>query len=128
LFRGQTINGRTEDKTLTSRVLRTVNSHEGFWFYEDFGYFTGKSAANLNDFVKALKQVDIKSIDFHFGRGDFRRWIQFTIGDIDLAIRINRIPQDMRGEKLRSFLIAAVEERISQLRKKNKVKLRKTQL
>jgi hypothetical protein len=64
-----------------------------------------------------LQVVDVQSIDFHFGRGDFRRWIQFILGDVGLATRINRISQDTRGEKLRSDLIKAVNERIIELKK-----------
>ena len=64
-----------------------------------------------------LRVVDVQSIDFHFSRGDFRRWIQLIIGDVELSIRINRIPQDTRGEKLRSDLIEAVNERLSELKK-----------
>jgi len=111
-----TISRRTVDKTLASKILRTVRSHEGFWFNKATGDFSGKNATSLSDFAKMLRLVDVQSIDFHFSQGDFRRWIQFIIGDIDLAISINRIPQDKRGENLRSYLIRAVNERISELK------------
>lgn len=65
-----------------------------------------------------LRVVDVQSIDFHFSRGDFRRWIQLIIGDIELSVRINRIPQDTHGEKLRNDLIRTVNERIIELEKK----------
>jgi hypothetical protein len=105
------------DKALASKILRTVHGHEGFWFYTAPGEFTGKNAASLNDFAKMLRVVDVKSIDFHFSRGDFRRWIQIIIGDFDLSTRINIIPQDTRGEKLRSDLIRTVNQRIIELKK-----------
>lgn len=110
---------RAVDKTTASKILRTVRSHEGFWFYNAPGDFTGKNARSLNDFAKMLRVVDVKSIDFHFSRGDFRRWIQIILGDLELSIRINIIPKDTRGEKLRSYLIKAVNDRIIEL-KKNK--------
>ena len=105
------------DKTRASKILRTVHSHEGFWFYKAQGDATGKNATSLKDLVKMLRVVDVESIDFHFSRGDFRRWIQFIIGDVDLATRINRIPQATRGEELRIDLIRAVNERIIELTK-----------
>jgi len=111
------------DKTLASKILRTVHAHEGFWFHKATGDFTGKNATSLNDFAKMLRLVEVQSIDFPFSRGDFRRWIQLIIGDIDLAIRINRIPQDTRGEKLRKDLIRAVDERIVELKKVYHIKL-----
>jgi len=73
---------------------------------------------SLKDFAKALQLIDGKSIDFHFGRGDFRRWIQFILGDIDLSARINSIPQNTRGQDLREALIETVSKRIMELRKK----------
>ena len=105
------------DKALASKFLRTVHSHEGFWFYKAPGDYTGINAMSLNDFAKMLRVVDVQSINFHFRRGDFWRWIQFIIGDVDLSARINRIPQDIRGEKLRSDLIKTVNERVGELKK-----------
>jgi len=102
---------------LASKILRTVKAHEGFWFNRAPGDFTGKNASSLRDFAEKLRLVDVQSIDFHFSRGDFRRWIQLIIGDIDLAIRINRISQYERGEKLRIAIIKAVNERITELKK-----------
>jgi hypothetical protein len=104
------------DKTLASKILRTVHNHEGFYFYNALGEYTGKNAMSLKDFSKMLQTVDVQSVDFHFSRGDFRRWIQFILGDVDLSIRINQIPQDTRGEKLRSGLIKNVNERIGELK------------
>ena len=105
------------DKALALRILRTVHNHEGFWFYVAPGDYTGVSAMSLKDFAKKLRVVDVQSIDFHFSRGDFRRWIQFILGDIDLSTRINRIPQDTRGEKLRGYLLRVVNERLIELKR-----------
>ena len=104
-------------QTLALKVLRTVRNHEGFWFYKGLGNYTGENALSLRDFSKVLRVVEVESIDFHFSRGDFRRWIQFILGDLDLCVRINRIPRDIKGEKLRSSLINIVDERISELKR-----------
>jgi hypothetical protein len=104
------------DKTLASKILRTVHNHEGFYFYNALGVYTGKSAISLKDFAKMLQVIDVQSIDFHFSRGDFRRWIQFILCDVDLSIRINQIPQETRGEKLRIVLIKNINERIGELK------------
>ena len=117
MSRKQTIIRKAIDKSRASKILRTVHSHEGFWFYKAPGDFTGKNAGSLKDLAKMLRVVDGQSIDFHFIREDFRRWIQFIIGDVELSTRINRIPQDTRGEKLRSDLIRTVDERINELKR-----------
>jgi alpha-amylase len=117
LSKKETAIRKAVDKTLASKILRTVHSHEGFCFYKALGDCTGKNAMSLKDLAKMLQVVDVQSVDFHFSRGDFRRWIQFILGDVDLASRINRIPQDTRGEKLRNALIKTVNERIIELKK-----------
>jgi hypothetical protein len=105
------------DRMLASKILRTVHNHESFYFYKALGEYTGKNAMSLKDLAKMLQIVDVQSVDFHFSREDFRRWIQFILGDVDLSVRINRISQDTRGEKLRSTLIKTVNERIEELKK-----------
>jgi hypothetical protein len=117
LSRRETAIRKAVDKSLASRILRTVHTHEGFWFYNASGDYTGKNAMSLKDFAKILQVIDVQSIDFHFSRGDFRRWIQFILGDIDLSTRINRIPQDARGEKLRGYLLRVVNERLIELKR-----------
>ena len=111
------ITRKVPDKTLALKILRTVRNHEGFWFYKGLGNYTGKNALSLRDFSRILRVVEVESIDFHFSRGDFRRWIQFILGDVDLCVRINRIPKDIKGENLRSSLIKIVDERISELKR-----------
>jgi hypothetical protein len=117
IFKKETAIRKPVDKALASKILRTVHSHEGFWFYTAPRDYTGINAMSLKDFAKKLRVVDVQSINFHFSRGDFWRWIQFIIGDVALSSRINRIPQDTRGEKLRSSLIKAVNKRIGELKK-----------
>jgi hypothetical protein len=112
-----TVIRKAVDKTRASSILRTVHNHEGFYFYKALGEYTGKNAKSLKDLAKMLQVVEIQSVDFHFGRGDFRRWIQFILGDVDLSSRINRIPQNTRGEILKNTLIKTVNERIEELKK-----------
>jgi hypothetical protein len=109
---------KDETKVLASRILRIVNNHEDFMFYRAIGDFTGEKAKSLSDFKKKLQFIDIQSVDFHFGRGDFRRWINFILEDVELATRINRIPQYTRGEKLRGYLLRIVNERLIELKSK----------
>ena len=107
-----TVIRKAVDKTRASGILRTVHEHEGFYFYKALGEYTGKNVMSLKDLSKMLQVVEIHSVDFHFGRGDFRRWIQFILGDVDLSSRINRIPQDTRGEILRSIWVILIRENI----------------
>jgi hypothetical protein len=104
------------DKAAVSKILRTVPSHEGFHFFKALGDSTGKVAANLADFAEKLRTVDIRSINFHFPRQDFEKWLRDIIGDSELARRISRLGREIHGERLRSEIIRIVRARMDELK------------
>jgi hypothetical protein len=104
------------DKATVSRMLRTVPQHEGFHFFRAPGDSTGKIATSLADFVEKLRTVDIRSVNFHFPRQDFEKWLRNTIGDAEMSTRISRIKRDTHGEKLRNEIIQVVKGRIDELK------------
>jgi hypothetical protein len=99
-----------------SRILRTVSMAEAFHFFADIGQYDGKSATSLVDFSEKLKTVQLKSMEFHFKRGDFERWIRETLGDGYLADGIGRIDKAVQGEELRTALQRTVENRLYYLK------------
>ncbi|MHA1939331.1 MAG: DUF5752 family protein, partial [Candidatus Thorarchaeota archaeon] len=102
---------------LASRILRTVASPEAFLFFTDIGLYTGEFAPCLADFLEKLEKIPLKSIEFHFERGDFEKWIRETLGDENLANMISKIGKSTRGEELRKTIQRMVERRLSQLEK-----------
>jgi len=62
----------------TSKILRTLPRDKAFYFFTSIGNYTGKSASSLEEFVKKILDVNIKSLEFHFYRGDFEKWIAET--------------------------------------------------
>jgi len=101
-----------------SEILRTVPPHQSFLFFEDIGKYTGRRAANLSDFWENMKTIDIKSVTFHFERGDYQRWIKETLHDAELARRLKRIKKSGSGEELRNTILHAVRKRLGELQKK----------
>jgi len=99
-----------------SKILRTVSLPEAFHFFTDIGQYTGKSATSLADFSEKVKIVQLKSIEFHFKRGDFERWIRETLGDEYLAGEIGRIDKSTQGEALRAATQRTVENRLYYLK------------
>jgi hypothetical protein len=99
-----------------SRILRSVPEQEGFRFYLAVGEPTGETAVSLADFVKKLETIDVRSVNFHFPRKDFEKWIRGVIGDADLALRIGRIRLDVKGEALRSEIMRVVKVRLNELK------------
>jgi Family of unknown function (DUF5752) len=107
-------------KTLkeTASVLRDVPPENAFYFYRSLGAPTGAAARNLSDFVGVLSSIDVASIQFHIGRGDFENWLKM-LGDDRLAQQITGLKEKkLSGEQLRISLVDTVKTRINQLRKR----------
>jgi hypothetical protein len=65
-----------------------------------------------------LSSIDIASIQFHAGRGDFENWLKM-LGDDTLARQISGLKEKrVSGEQLRTSLVDAVKARIDQLQKR----------
>jgi len=103
------------DKTTISRIVRTVPHHEGFHFFRDLGDPTGTVATSLADFLEKMRNADIHSVNFHFKRQDFAKWIMGIIGDAELSRRISRIRKEAQGEGLREEIIRVVKGRLEEL-------------
>jgi len=102
--------------TEIAKILETVPHEKGFHFYNGLGYSTGETATSLDNFVKKLQVVVADSVNFHFQRGDFQKWIEDTLGDKELAKRVSLIKPPISVEELRKELIAIVQTRITELR------------
>jgi len=98
-----------------SEILRTVPPDKSFLFFEDIGKYTGILAANLADFCEDIKMIDMKSVTFHFERGDYERWVRETLHDLQLAGRFKRIGKSNSGEKLRNKILQVVRKRLDEL-------------
>ncbi|MBX5328945.1 MAG: DUF5752 family protein [Candidatus Bathyarchaeota archaeon] len=98
-----------------SRILRTVSENEAFYFYEDIGKPTGENARNLIDFLEKIKSAKLETILFHHQRKDFKNWIEKTLGDSELAKKIERITPSY-DDKLRTQIQAIIEGRLKELK------------
>jgi len=103
------------DPESASKILRTVPPEKSFLFFTDIGQYVGEFAQSLEDFYEKISVVPLKSLDFHFKRGDFEKWIRGTLGDAYLADRISRINKSIQIEKLRTTLKRIVKRRLNQL-------------
>jgi hypothetical protein len=102
---------------LPSRVLRSVLREEAFYFFTSIGNYTGVSASSLDEFLQRMKDVDIKSLEFHLFREDFEKWISQTLGDGKLAGEIRLVRgQKIVGNALRDRLYFVVSRRLKELR------------
>ena len=90
-----------------------------FYFFLSHGKYTGESATSLEEFADKIEKINTKSLEFHFCRGDFERWVAETLGDTELAKQINNLSkQNPVGETLRSQLYDVVSNRLMETKAK----------
>jgi len=103
----------------TSRILRTLPREKMFYFFTSIGNYTGKSAASLKEFMDKINEVDVRSLEFHFYRGDFEKWIAEVLQDEELAEEVRKLRKfNPMGEVLRNQLHATVSKHLKQLTSK----------
>ena len=108
---------RASNKEVIEKILSKVPQYNAFYFFRGIGQYSGKFATSLLDFDHKVKTLDSDSVDFHFERGDFEKWIRTTIGDTYLADEIAKINESVKGEELLTQLCKMIEERLTELKK-----------
>ncbi len=112
-----TIKKPTSDKEAIGKILSSVSYDKGFHFFTAVGKYTGETAINLYSFCEELRTIELQSVRFHFDRRDFQNWLNGTLGDAELADRIDRIDAKLSDEKLKTELLKIVQDRFEKLQK-----------
>ena len=60
--------------------------------------------------------MDVRSVNFHFKRRDFEKWVRDVIGDVELATKMGKIRKETHGEKLRNEIVQLVKGRLDELK------------
>jgi alpha-amylase len=101
-------------------------ANEPFLFYTGAGKqcYTGQMAWSLKGFIGAIKEVDVKALEFHVGNGDFESWTKNSLKDTDLAAKLAEIKlSGKKGAALKTALVNAAEKRYSTLKKQTQTSL-----
>ncbi len=104
-------------KQKEKNLLSNVTYENGFHFYTEVGKYSGVTATSLAEFADKLKTIPIQSVNFHFKRQDFQKWLKTTIGDEELARRIDSIKTTLTDENLRKELFKTIQNRITEITK-----------
>jgi predicted heme/steroid binding protein len=104
---------KTPNNNAVQHILRSVPFEQGFHFAT--GMYTGETAISLFSFYEELRTIDLLSVQFHFQRGDFQKWIRTTLGDEELAARIDKISSTLNAEEVKKTLLKTVQERLADL-------------
>jgi len=108
---------RADSPESAAKILRITPIKEAFYFFSDIGQYTGIFARSLEEFYEKISSVPLKSLEFHFARGDFEKWIKEILGDMHLAKTINSMDKSLKAEKLRTMLKRNIRRRINYLKK-----------
>lgn len=102
------------------RSLRRLPREKEFYFFTSIGNYSGQHASSLEEFVTKIRQVNVKSLEFHFHRGDFERWVAEVLEDEELANAIKSLHNfSPLGDVLRDQLYLVVRKRYEKLRGQN---------
>ncbi len=101
----------------SSKILGKLPREKAFYFFTSIGNYTGESAASLEEFLEKIKEVSIKSLEFHLYREDFEKWIAQTLEDKELAQEIQNLRNmNLAGDNLRDQLCLTVLKRYEKLK------------
>ena len=106
----------TTSRDIAKKILGEVSECCAFYFFNDFNKYSGTYANSLIVFSNALKKIEKESLNFHFNRGDFEKWIRTTIGDSYLANEINKISAYTDEGELLENVCQIIEKRIIELK------------
>jgi hypothetical protein len=102
--------------------LRNVPREEAFYFFTSIGNYTGQSASSLEEFLLKIKDINVKSLEFHLYREDFEKWIDQTLGDFKLAEEIKLLRNTKSvGTALRDRLYFMVSRHLKDLKSASSV-------
>ena len=100
-----------------ARILRKLSRENAFYFFTSVGNYTGENAVSLEEFVKRIGEVNAKSLEFHFYRGDFEKWVAEVLEDGELAEEIRSLKNlKPAGDALRGQLYLIVSKRFEKLK------------
>jgi len=101
----------------TRTRLATLTANEPFLFCTGTGEenYTGDMAWSLKGFIKMLKTVEVRALEFHNRRGDFESWAESSLQDPTLKASLKRIRAlKVKGEDLRNRLVNAAQKRFNE--------------
>lgn len=105
------------NSTSTLKILRTVPVDKAFYFYMGIDRPMNVRASSLEEFLARLGTVEMGSIEFHFARGDFEKWIGM-LGDQTLVQSIAELKnRNLHSSELRQKLFEITSARVNRLQK-----------
>jgi hypothetical protein len=102
-----------KEKNMVNDLFYPSKLKQFFYFSSPSGHFFGESVLFLEELAEKIRKIDIKTIEFHFYRRDFEKWISNIVSDEELAKAISNLHEKkLCGETLRSELYNVIVSHI----------------
>ncbi|MDH7563923.1 MAG: DUF5752 family protein [Candidatus Bathyarchaeota archaeon] len=94
-------------------IFAVLPREKAFYFFTSIGNYTGVNASSLNEFAEKIREVNVKSLEFHLNRGDFEKWLTEVLQDTEIAEEIRKLKRlNLAGDDLRNHLCETVSRRL----------------
>ncbi len=111
----RTIGVPETSKEKAAAILAYAPHDKSFNFYSGIDKPLGQHAHTVRDFANKMQKLDVASLEFHMGRGDFEAWFR-GLGDEETAKKLAILKQrNLKGEHLREHLHEITEQRYAEL-------------
>jgi len=98
-------------------ILKELPMEKAFYFYTDYGYYTGRYARSLEELTEAIQKTEARSLRFHLARGDFKIWIR-DLGDPELALAVDGLKRfELEDEELRRRILSCLRDRVEEMKR-----------
>ena len=109
------VGGRKPLKSKFDSKSEKLPRENAFYFFSSIGNYIGESAASLEEFMEKIREVNVKSLEFHLYREDFEKWISGTLKEKELAADIRKLRgSNIIGDELRNQLYLTVSKKCSE--------------
>jgi hypothetical protein len=83
-------------------VKKTLKA-EAFYFFTSIGNYIEEKASSLEEFLMKVGTINSQSIEFHFYRGDFRKWFKDVFSCDELVEKMKSLEKlNLKGDTLRT--------------------------
>ncbi len=103
------------DRSTVQEILRSVPYENGFHFFRDTDKYPGETAISLFGLLEELRIIELSTVRIHFQRHDFQNWIRDTLGDRELAEKIDKIDAQLSDQSLKEALLKMLQTRFVEL-------------
>ena len=110
----------TDEASKRPKVLQKILPEEkSFYFWSDSGYL-GFNANNLQLFIEIMNYIQKESIEYHFKRKDFEKWLKDEFQLKELAEKISELHENTdENFIIRDHILNILNDYYSDLQNKN---------